>query len=288
MIKAKAKSLFILPALIASVVLLLLGVALALRGGADSLAWWGVALATLPLPLLLVQIMTGKYARVSENAPVAVSVASLGALVAAWEWLMEQVAGWQPFVIACTGLLLLLLYIFWYARFGRIGSAQLDVGSKLPEFSLVNVEGDAVSSASLLGKPSVLIFFRGNWCPLCMAQVAEIAERYQELEKLGVDVVLISSQPDQHSRELAARLDVPFRFWVDTGNRVAASLDIGISNGVPAGVPGGYHADTVMPTVLVTNANGTIVFSDQTDNYRVRPEPDVFLAILRRSGAIAG
>ena len=44
---------------------------------------------------------------------------------------------------------------------------------------------------------------------------------------------------------------------------------------------------TVMPTVVVTDANGTIVFSDQTDNYRVRPEPDVFLAILRRSGAVA-
>jgi hypothetical protein len=42
-----------------------------------------------------------------------------------------------------------------------------------------------------------------------------------------------------------------------------------------------------MPTVVVTNASGTIVFSDQTDNYRVRPEPDVFLAILRRSGAVA-
>ena len=42
--------------------------------------------------------------------------------------------------------------------------------------------------------------------------------------------------------------------------------------------------DTVMPTVVVTNANGTILFSDQADNYRVRPEPDIFLAILRRAG----
>jgi hydroxymethylpyrimidine pyrophosphatase-like HAD family hydrolase len=50
---------------------------------------------------------------------------------------------------------------------------------------------------------------------------------------------------------------------------------------------GNYAPHTVMPTVVVTDADGTIVFSDQTDNYRVRPEPDMFLAILRRSGAIA-
>jgi peroxiredoxin len=81
--------------------------------------------------------------------------------------------------------------------------------------------------------------------------------------------------------------DVPFHFLIDADNELAESLGIAIDYGVPAGLPGGYAPSTVMPTVVVTNANGTIVFSDQTDNYRVRPEPDVFLAILRRSGAVA-
>ena len=70
-------------------------------------------------------------------------------------------------------------------------------------------------------------------------------------------------------------------------NQVAESLGIAVRNGVPIGLPGGYSPDTVLPTLVVTNENGTIVFSDQTDNYRVRPEPDVFLAILRRSGVLA-
>ena len=76
------------------------------------------------------------------------------------------------------------------------------------------------------------------------------------------------------------------RFLVDHDNKVAESLNIAVRNGVPAGVPGGYAADTVMPTLIVTNGRGTIVFSDQTDNYRVRPEPDAFLAILRRARAM--
>jgi hypothetical protein len=44
--------------------------------------------------------------------------------------------------------------------------------------------------------------------------------------------------------------------------------------------PLGYEADSVLPTVLITDPYGTIIFADLTDNYRVRPEPSTFLAAL--------
>jgi hypothetical protein len=42
----------------------------------------------------------------------------------------------------------------------------------------------------------------------------------------------------------------------------------------------GYESDTVMPTAVLTDASGTVIFADLTDNYRVRPEPQIFLDIL--------
>ncbi len=80
---------------------------------------------------------------------------------------------------------------------------------------------------------------------------------------------------------------MPFTVLVDKDNRVAEELGIAVKNGVPVGIPGGYSPDSVLPTLVVTNEKGTILFSDQTDNYRVRPEPDIFLAILRRAGVVA-
>jgi len=47
----------------------------------------------------------------------------------------------------------------------------------------------------------------------------------------------------------------------------------------------GYDQDTVMPTVIIVNAEGEILFADQTDNYRMRPEPDTFLRILDEQSA---
>jgi hypothetical protein len=74
---------------------------------------------------------------------------------------------------------------------------------------------------------------------------------------------------------------VPFRFLVDTGNSTAEQLGIAIDNGIPFGFQVlGYDSDTVMPTVVVTDAAGTILMADQTDNYRIRPEPQTFLKVL--------
>jgi hypothetical protein len=35
-----------------------------------------------------------------------------------------------------------------------------------------------------------------------------------------------------------------------------------------------------MPTVVMTNDKGEIIFADLTDNYRVRPEPKDFLKVF--------
>ena len=287
MINARAKSLYIVPATAIATLTFLVSAFLAIRGGTAQLAWVGAALAAVPLPLTVAWVFLSRQPRLSESAPLALLLSSAGVLLSGWECFIEQQAPWQIFAVAVFGLALLVLYVYWYARFGRIDSAWLSVGGTLPEFSIQDIDGNTVTSADLRGQPAVVLFYRGNWCPLCVAQVHEIAARWQDFDKLGIRVYLVSPQSEARSRTLAAELDVPFRFLVDTDNALATQLDIAIANGVPAGLPGAYQADTVMPTVVVTNANGTIVYADQTDNYRVRPEPDIFLAILRRTGALA-
>ena len=286
-INARLKSIFIMPAALISVLLLFLALAQLIAGGHDRMAWAGAAISALPLPFLILRLMIKPVGRTSENLPFLLLLSVVGVMVTAWEQFIEGVSGWGPLSVALVNAGIMLLYVFWYSRFGRIESMQLGVGNKLPDFRLQDAAGNAVGSDDLRGSPVVLLFYRGNWCPLCMAQIREIVSRYQEMEDLGVKVLLISPQPDIHTRNLAGMHEVPFHFLIDAENRFAESLGIAINNGVPVGVAGGYAPNTVMPTVVVANANGTIVFSDQTDNYRVRPEPDVFLAILRRNGALA-
>lgn len=284
---AKFKSMFILPAAGVTLLLLLFSLFQVFVSNYERIAWLGAAIACLPLLLIMARLMTKPVVRTSENLPLLLLVMAIGAGIAAWEQFVEETSGWGPTSVALAGSLIMLAYVFWYSRFNRIESYQLTVGNKLPQFELKDSTGQSLRTQDLIGSPSVLLFYRGNWCPLCMAQVAEIAERYQDMASLGITVALISPQPQEETEKLAAKFEVPFRFLVDEGNKVAEELGIAVRNGVPLGVPGDYSPDTVMPTVLVANANGTIIFSDQTDNYRVRPEPDIFLAIIRRAEAMA-
>lgn len=286
-INAKYKSLFIFPAAGIVFILLIFSLVQIVVSDHEQAAWLGAAIAALPLPIILAWLGLNPVARTSDNLPFLVAMAAIGVVVSGWEQFIEGASGWGPTSVALTSAVLFGVYVFWYSRFGRIASMDLSVGGSLPEFELNDSDGQAFRSEELLGSPAVLMFYRGNWCPLCMAQIKEIADRYEDLAALGIKVVLVSPQSDEHSRKLAEKYDIPFRFLIDEDNQLARSLGIAVSNGVPVGLPGGFAPDTVMPTLVVTNANGTIVFSDQTDNYRVRPEPDFFLAILKRSGAVA-
>ncbi len=177
-----------------------------------------------------------------------------------------------------------IVYLRWYSIFPNRENEGLQVGKQLETFQLEDLEKKSISSDFFLGNPSIFLFYRGNWCPLCMAQIKEIAGLYGELEKLGVNTVLISPQPHTHTKSLAEKFNVNFHFLVDYKNKVAEQLGILASNGIPSGFQVlGYDSDTVMPTVIITDKNGKIIFADLTDNYRLRPEPEVFLRIIRES-----
>ena len=130
-------------------------------------------------------------------------------------------------------------------------------------------------------KPHLLLFYRGNWCPCCTAQIEELAGAYQRLEKMGLEVVLISPQSIEKNQALAARFHVPMIFMRDRHSAAAKQLGIQHKWGTPMGLQVlGYESNSVLPTVVMTDAQGNIIFCDQTDNYRVRPEPGDFEALL--------
>ncbi|WP_109299933.1 peroxiredoxin [Aquimarina sp. AU474] len=175
-----------------------------------------------------------------------------------------------------------VLYIKWYSKFeDRKSNKHLAIGKSLPEFTLEDSEKNKVSTSKFIGNPSIFLFYRGNWCPLCMAQIKEIASQYKELEQRKVSMIFISPQPHGHTKSLAKKFDLNFNFLVDHDNKVAKQLDIFSKNGLPMGFQTlGYDSDTVLPTVIITDATGKIIFTDLTNNYRVRPEPEEFLKIL--------
>ncbi|HQT30151.1 MAG TPA: hypothetical protein PLE48_02505 [Thiobacillus sp.] len=88
------------------------------------------------------------------------------------------------------------------------------------------------------------------------------------------------------SAALAKRMNVPFQFLTDPCGQASRKLGIAHQAGLPLGLQiFGYYTNTVFPTLIVIDQNGKIVFVDQTENYRVRPELDV---VLGKMGVLSG
>ena len=250
-----------------------------------ALAWWGILLTTVPfLALLLRVLMLKDLARTSRRLPIIQGLAVVGFFLAFFSYLVLGSEEFLALLLAAAGLALFSLYNFWYSELELPANTALEKGARLPSFTLEDTAGQSFSAEDLSERPAFLLFYRGNWCPFCMGQVSEIVASYRELEELGVTVALISPQPQHKTVKLAANHGVNFRFLIDQGNAAAKALGIESKGSLPLGLSlFGYSIDTVLPTIILIGRGGQILYAEQADNYRVRPEPARLIAILREA-----
>lgn len=213
---------------------------------------------------------------------VAVPAAGIAALIGAVALTGDPRTG----LIAAVPIAAWFGYDLWFTRQHR-PTGTITVGELLPEFPLATPDGEAVSSDVFTHRPHVILFIRGNWCPFCMAQVHSIAEQYRELERRGVSIAFVSPQSAEDTAELAERFEVPMAFYVDRDGRAADLLDLTQRGGRALAVADRTledDGDTVVPTAVITDGDGRVVWVHHSEDHRVRPEPSTFLEVIDREG----
>jgi len=255
----------------------------ALYGLTRPLPWTapaGMLLAAIA-PLTFFTWMAGARPARTEAHPVIVSVLSgLGAVVTMMA-VYRYGDDLQPWLIgAVVALAGWLVYVTWYSRQPAPVGAPVP-GERLPGFSLIGADGEEISTDSLRDHSAVLMFYRGNWCPLCTAQIQELAAAWRQLAHYNAKVWFISSQSQKHTRDIADKFSIPAKFLCDPGNRVAKQLGIEAPGATPIGLGAfGYPADAALPTVIVVDEQGVIRFIEVAENYRLRPDPATYLKYL--------
>jgi len=171
----------------------------------------------------------------------------------------------------------------------------LAVGARVPDATVKTMDGANASLAALLGgQPTVLIVFRGGWCPYCTQHMAELAEAEPKLMELGFQIVALSTDQPKNIRFLTQEKHLPYRLLSDRD--MQASRALGLAYRVDAGmqkkyaewnidlpaVPGDAAARWLpVPAAFVIARDGTVRFVHADPDYKVRVSGEKLLAAAR-------
>jgi len=153
----------------------------------------------------------------------------------------------------------------------------IEVGATLPDAELLDAHGATTSLNAALGERlSVLVFYRGAWCPYCNITLNTYqAELIPELTARGVDLVAISPQTPDGSLSTLEKNALTFTVLSDPGNQIAAAVGI-----LTAPSDEARAAQLPMPTTMIVDADRVIRWIDVHPDYTTRSEPEQILAAL--------
>jgi peroxiredoxin len=278
----KLKSWFLTLLVTYSVLVTALGVYALVVGLGSSSVWLAVTVAAAQIALYFARLYLVQVPRTSPGLAgfsMGIFVATLYSVYTSYQ---EQVASAAP-LLALLSLSGWMAYVAWYSDLGDRRKEKVKEGKKLPKITLEDYEGNKLSSEDWAGQKRLVIFYRGNWCPICTAQVKELEKFEKELKEFDLRVTLISPQSHEKSRKHAQRLGMDYDFLVDVNNEAAKILGILHTDGLPKGFEVlGFDKDVPKPTTFVLNEGGKVVYADLTENYRVRPRPEDIFAALRK------
>lgn len=169
----------------------------------------------------------------------------------------------------------------------------LNVGAKMPSFTLNDSLGKPVSSADLLKQGNlVVVFYRGAWCPFCNTYLHKLQKSLPKITENGGRLVAISVENADRSMAVAKKNDLNFTVLSDPSLNVARSFGIvyQLSDETNEKYKGfgldlaKYNqtekAELPISATYVVSKTGEIVYAFIEPDYKKRAEPEVIVQTL--------
>ena len=101
---------------------------------------------------------------------------------------------------------------------------MLSVGTKAPDFTLLDKEGKPVSLSDFLGKKVVVYFYPKDSTPGCTRQACAFAGAFEEYKTIDAVIIGISKDSVSSHAKFAEKYDLPFVLLSDPEHAVIESF----------------------------------------------------------------
>lgn len=192
-----------------------------------------------------------------------------------------------------------LLFIF-LVTFTSVATAQnliaksadditpLIIGKKIPNLTLKLSDNTDVNISDLLKKKkTVLVFYRGGWCPYCNIHLQALADAEKEILDLGYQIIAVS--PDSPENLKVTEEDDKIKYTLVSDSKGALIKAMGIAFEAPDNrksviyiKSNGLNTNFLpVPSVFVVNRESTILFEYVSPDYKRRLKTEILIPVLK-------
>jgi peroxiredoxin len=169
------------------------------------------------------------------------------------------------------------------------------IGQSLPKIVLRTADNAPFDlNAAVAQKPTILIFFRGGWCPYCSLHLGQLQSIESRLVQMGFQIIAVSPDRPGILKAPAEKQELKYRLLSDSEMTAAKALGIAFrvddttvtkyktDYGIDLEADSGQtHHLLPVPSAFVVGRDGVIQFSYVNPNYKVRIDPGVLLEAAR-------
>jgi peroxiredoxin len=166
--------------------------------------------------------------------------------------------------------------------------APLLIGEKIPNVILKSSENIDVQVSDLLKKKkTVLVFYRGGWCPYCNLHLQALAEAEKQILDEGFQIIAISPDAPANLKMTEEKGKVKYTLLSDSKGELIKAVGIfyeapenykSVINVNSNGVNTGFLP---VPSVFVVNTENEILFEYISPDFKQRISAELLVSVLK-------
>lgn len=157
----------------------------------------------------------------------------------------------------------------------------------MPAFIAVTTDGRQVTERDLAeSAPTLLVLYRGWWCPSSRVQLDELHSHYEDLAELGATMFAGSVDGPDEAAPLQERLGSPVTILCDVDESFLDAIGVRDRRGAPWYDRlwfGAVDRAIAMPAAIEIDRSGRITFAHRSTRVDDRPRPSALIASLTAS-----
>ncbi|PKQ60922.1 hypothetical protein BZG02_17390 [Labilibaculum filiforme] len=188
-----------------------------------------------------------------------------------------------------TAILLLISFI----SFGQKEQSSIVAGQKAPMFKAIDQNGKTIISDEILeNEQLIVVFYRGQWCPLCNKHLSHLQDHINDFKQAGARLVAISPEITVNVEKTINKTKASYSILYDENSKIMKQYGVDFvlpeqlqekykGYGIDLAVANGNDTQTLpVPATYVIGKDGIVKYVQYDPDYKNRSNAEEILKHL--------